>query len=321
MLLISLDAASATELLKGVDTEKVEELAAELAHLDAAGYQSPDEGLELVRQFCNSLEAEKGFGFKGLLREMLKTKVGIREGRDIEPQTRGCVQNGDPLMEVRCADSWTIASVLEGEHPQAAAVVLSELPGVKSSEVLGFLREGIRLSAINRMTSCDTVTAEAKLRILETVCRRVATISGGGDGAVQTRPDRPSRQVPEILRRLGRKLREGMFGTAQQEESEAGERTADSEIVWQDISRVADESLQSALGRIEAHKLALALVGAEEVIAQSTKSNISENTAAVLEEVLPTLALREADIEEAREEIVEVLREMNRKGELRFIAD
>jgi flagellar motor switch protein FliG len=37
MLLISLDAASATELLKGVDSGKVEELAAELAHLDAAG--------------------------------------------------------------------------------------------------------------------------------------------------------------------------------------------------------------------------------------------------------------------------------------------
>jgi flagellar motor switch protein FliG len=303
MLLISLDAASATELLKGVDTEKVEELAAELAHLDAAGYQSPDEGL------------------KGLLREMLKTTVGIKKGRDIELQTRICVQKRDPLMLVRSADSRTIASVLEGEHPQAAAVVLSELPAVKSSEVLGFLREGIRLSAINRMTSCDTVTAEAKLRIVETVCRRLATISGGGDGAVQTRPDRPSRQVPEILRKFGRRLRDNMFGTAQEKESEVGEMEANLTTVWQHILRVADGSLQRALGRIEARKLAFALVDAEEAVAQRIKSNISERAAAAVEEVLLTLVPREEDIDEAREEIFEVLREMNSKGELKFIED
>ncbi|MHC4498399.1 MAG: FliG C-terminal domain-containing protein, partial [Planctomycetota bacterium] len=304
------------------DTEKVEELAAELAHLDAAGYQSPDEGLELVRQFCNSLEAEKGFGFKGILREMLKTTVGIKRARHIQPQMRSYAQKHDPFMVVRSADSRAIASVLEGEHPQAAAVVLSELPAKKSCAVLGSLREGIQLSVINRMTSCDAVTAEAKSRIAETVCQRLAAISAsGGNGAQQARPERPFRQVPVILQNFGRRLRDSMFGTAQEKESEVGEKEANLAAVWQHILRVADGSLQRALGRIEARKLAFALVDAEEAVAQKIKSNISERAAAAVEEVLLTLVPREEDIDEAREEIFEVLREMNSKGELKFIED
>ena len=73
---------------------------------------------------------------------------------------------------------------LETEHPQAAAVVLSELPARKSSEVISLLGEGVRISTISRMTSSETVTVEAKVRIAETVCKRLEVITGtrGGEG-------------------------------------------------------------------------------------------------------------------------------------------
>jgi flagellar motor switch protein FliG len=53
MLLMSLDAATAAELLKGIDPQMVQELAVELAYLDTAGYHSGKQSLELARQFYN----------------------------------------------------------------------------------------------------------------------------------------------------------------------------------------------------------------------------------------------------------------------------
>ena len=57
MLLMGLDAPTAGELLKGMDPQMVQELALELAYLDASGYRESKESIELARDFCNYLRA------------------------------------------------------------------------------------------------------------------------------------------------------------------------------------------------------------------------------------------------------------------------
>ena len=225
MLLMSLDAATAAELLKGVDPELVGELAVELAYLDAAGYRSGKQSTQIARQFCNSLQADEprpfeglgeGFHLKSFLKEMLKSTVGNEKAGQIQTQIHNLLQKHDPFIRIRFLDSQTIASVLEKEHPRAAAVVLSELPAKKSSNVLDLFGESIRLSAIRRMTTCENMTAEAKARIAETVCKRLEAITAGGASeALPTRLGRSLRKMAVILRSLGKELRDGLLGAIQ----------------------------------------------------------------------------------------------------------
>ena len=216
MLLMSLDAATAAELLKGVNPELVGELAVELAYLDAAGYRSGKQSAQIARQFCNSLQADEGFHLKSFLKEMLKSTVGNEKAGQIQTQIHNLLQKHDPFIRIRFLDSQTIASVLEKEHPRAAAVVLSELPAKKSSDVLDLFGESIRLSAIRRMTTCENMTAEAKARIAETVCKRLEAITAGGASeALPTRFERSLRKMAVILRSLGKELRDGLLGAIQ----------------------------------------------------------------------------------------------------------
>ena len=323
MLLMSLDAATAAELLKGVDAEVVQELAVELAYLDVAKEQSAKQSLELARQFYDSLQSRQGFQIKSFLKEVLKSAVGDEKAEQIQTQIQDLLQKRDPFIPIHSADSQTIASILEDEHPQAAAVVLSELSAKKSSEVLGLLGEGIRLSAISRMTGSDTVNVEAKSRIAEIVCKRLeAVTTARGSGVVRTRPEQSLRKVAVILRNLGKGLRDGLLGTIQEKDSKVGQIVANLMIVWDDIPQVADRTLQDALRGIEAQKLALALTKADDVIIKKIKSNISERTAAMVDEgALLISAPRKEDIEQAREGIVRVLREMNEKGELALMEE
>jgi len=93
-------------------------------------------------------------------------------------------------------------------------------------------------------------------------------------------------------------------------------------IVWEDIPQVADRPLQEALRGIDTRKLALALHKADEVIVGKIRSNISERMAATVDEETSLMsAPKKIDIEEAREEIVRILRQMNEKGELAFIEE
>jgi len=322
MLLASLDVGTAVELLKGVEPGVVQELAVELAYLDAAGFNSKD-GLELARQFVNRLQAKDEIHLKSFLERILKGTVGDDGAKRIQSQIQDLLQKRDPFISVRSADSQTIASILENEHPQVVAVVLSEMPVKKSSEVLGLLGEGVRLSAVSRMTGSEAVATEAKVRIAEMICKRLETVSSGrGGGVLQARPKQSLRKVAVILRNLGRELRDGLLGTIREKNGETGEMVAKLMIVWDDIPQVADRSLQESLRGVDSQKLALALVRADEAIVQKIRSNISERAAAALDEEASLMsAPRKEDIEKAREEIVQVLREMNEKGELAFIEE
>ncbi len=321
MLLMSLDAATAAELLRGVDAEVVQELAVELASLDAAGYRSSRQSLKLARQFSNSLQASEGFRLKGFLKEVLKSTVGQDKADQIQSQIQDLLYKRDPFISIRSVDSQTMASVLGNEHPQTAAVVLSELPAEKNSEVLGFLDGSIRFSIIGRMTGCETMTAEAKAQITKTVCRRLeAIISGSAGEALPVRPEQSLRKAAVVLRNLGKEIRDGLLGAIHGKDNQAGEMVANLMIIWEDIPQIADRSLQEALRGIDARELALALVGADDSVVQKIKSNISERAAAALDEEVSLVSVaKEKDVEEAREGIVQVLREMNEKGELAFI--
>ena len=320
MLLMSLDVATATELLRGVETKVVQELAVELSYLDAAGYRSSQQTAEIARQFYSSLQKKPEFHMQSFLNEMLKGTVGEEQAVQIQTQIQDLVEKRDPFIAIRSADSETLASVLEDAHPQAVAVVLSEMPTKKSSEMLGLLGEGMRLSAISRMTSVETVTTEAKARIAQMVRKRLeATITSEGSTALQARPEQSLRKVAIILRNVDKELRDGVLKAIQKKDKQASETISDLMIVWNDIPQVADRSLQEALRGTDGRQLALALHKADEAINQKIRSNISERAAAMVDEeasLMPTP--KKEEVEEARENIVKVLREMNSKGELMF---
>ena len=321
MLLMSLDPATAAELLKGLNPDVVQELAVELAYLDAAGI-GDKQSTDIARQFCSSLRTDGRFHLKSFLKQMLKSTVNEEKANQIQTQIQDLLHKRDPFISIRSIDSQVIASTLGSEHPQAAAVVLSELPVKKSSEVISLLNEGIRVSVISRMTSCETVTAEAKSRIAETVSKRLMSLTSGKEGSASGRPEQSLRKVAVILRSLGKELRDGLLKAIQEKNDKAGETVANLMIVWEDIPQIADRSLQEALRGTDAKKLALALVKADEKIIEKIRSNISERAAAALDEETSLMsAPKKQDIEEARDEIIKTLREMNEKGELSFVEE
>jgi len=323
MLLMSLDATTAAELVKGLDSNVVQELAVELAYLDATGFKNNKHSAEIAWQFCNSLHTGNEFHIDNFLHELLKSSLGNDKAENIQTQIQNLLFKRDPFISIRSTDAQTIASILSSEHPQAAAVVLSELPAKKSSEVLNFLGEGVRLSAINRMASCETVTTEAKARIAETVCSRLELATTAGKGEVMVaRPEESLRKVAVILRNLGKELRDGLLGAIREKDNKAGDTVAELMIIWVDIPQVTDRSLQEALRGIDSRKLALALQKADETIIGKIRSNISERAAEALDEETSLMsAPKKEDIEQAKEEIVQALRQMNEKGELAFIEE
>jgi len=323
MLLMSLDSTTAAEMLKGLDAKVVQELALELAYIDATGLKSNNLSLEITQQFYNSLSSKKEFHINDFLNDLLKATVGVSQAENIHTQIQDLLHKRDPFIPIRSADAQTLTSVLSNEHPQAIALVLSELPAKKSSEVLGLLSEDIRLNAVSRMTSCVTITNEAKVRIAETISNNLMAAPTSETGEVSAvQPDQSLRKIAIIMRNLGKELRDGLLNAIKEKDEEAGDKVSSLMIIWTDIPEITDRSLQEAMRGIDSRKLALALHKADENIVRKIRSNISERAAAALDEETSLMsAPKKEDIENAREDIVQILHEINLKGELAFIED
>lgn len=322
LLLTSLDVATAAELLKGVDPRTVQELAVELSYLDASGHRNAKQTAEVARQFCRSLENESTFQFKSFLREVLKNTVGEDKAKHVQQQIEDLLQKRDPFMTIRSADQRKLAMVLETEHPQAVAVVLSELPAKKGSEVLGLLGDGMRVSAISRMTAIGSVTPEAKASIAQMVRKRIEGLDSTHQIGGQIAPEESLRKVAVIVRNLDKAVRDGVLEAIQQKDSDAAEKVMNLMVIWDDIPQIGDRSLQQALRGIDEQQLALALHESPEEIAQKVKSNISERAAAMVNEEASLMsAPKKEEIRLARDRIVGALRELNRNGELAFVEE
>jgi len=321
LLLTSLDATTAAELLKGVDPRIVRELAVELSYLNASGYRNTTQIADVTQQFCRSLQKKPDFQFKNFLTEMLRSAVGEEPAKRIQHEIQDLLQKRDPFLAIRAADSQILATILQAEHPQAVAVVLSELPARKGSEVLGLLGEATRVAAIGRMTSIGSVTPEAKARIAQMACERLKSASKPEQAATtpQVRPEDALRKIAVIVRNLEKEIREGVLEAIQHKDKEAGAKISNLMVIWEDIPSIGDRSLQEALRGIDVQQLALALYEAPEEVARRMKACISERAAAMVDEEISLMsAPKKEDILQAREKIVATLREWNDKGELTF---
>ncbi len=316
-LLMSLDPTTAAELIRSADSTVITELASEVACIQASGKAKSVQSLAPALEFFTLLRGKSSSG-DHFLKDVLDEAIGSDQAAEVMTKAQQSVQARDPFRQIRSTKTDKIASALSGESPQVIAIVLSELPAKKSSELLTLLDDEIRPDAIRCMASGDQIPQEVKIQVAATIERQLTQLT---DKAVVVGKDKDLqlRKVAVLLRSLPAENREPLLKCVTDENEENGQLVQDLMVIWEDLKEVAPKSLQEALRNIEAGTLALSLYEAQEAIVELIKSNMSERAAAMLTEEADLLSEPpKADVEKAREQFLDVLRQMNSKGELTF---
>lgn len=317
MLLMSLDTMTAAELLRGLPADDIEEIAMELARIDASEQHDLREQARVTREFYNLLQQKQAqrFSVRAFLSEMLVSILDKDKANQIQSQIRETIEKKDLFVDIRQAGTDELVLALEGEHPQTIAVVLSELAPKKSQEVLSLLKEEARLKAVCKMTNPELVGNRVKQQIASTITQRLKSLKGE---TLVERPEQTLRKLAIVLSGLEREMRNQMVDEIAKQDEETATMVRRLMITWEDIPSVADRSLQEALRTVNASKLAVALHGADEEIVQKIRSNISERALATLDEEISLMQEPlEKEVLDAREEVVKPLRDANEEGKLR----
>ncbi len=317
MLLMSLDTITAVKLLKGLDADEIQEIAIELARIDASEQKDDKEQAKVAREFCNTLQQEQGqkFNVKAFLNEMLVSVLDKEKAEQIQSQVKKATEQKDLFLDIRQASTDELVLALDGEHPQTIAVVLSELPPKKSQEVLSLLDEEARLKAVCKMTNPEQMGSGVRQRMASTITKRLQSFEGE---TLVERPEQTLRKLALVLSGLEKDIRDPMLDEIGKNDEETAAMVKRLMITWEDIKSVADRSLQEALRSVDSGKLALSLYGADEDIVQKIRSNISDRAVSMLDEEISLMQEPlEKEVLNAREEVVRPLREANEEGKLR----
>ena len=317
ILLMSLDTLTAAELLKGLDADEIQEIAIELARIDASERRDAKEQAKVAREFCSSLQKEQNqrFSVKTFLNDMLVNILDKDKVEKVQSEIKKATEQKDLFVDIRMAGTDELVLALEGEHPQTIAVVLSELTPKKSQEVLALLNEEARLKAVCKMTNPEQMGGAVKQRMASTITNRLKSFKGE---TLVERPEQTLRKLAIVLSGLEKELRDQLLGEIGKNDEETASMVRRLMITWEDITSVADRSLQGALRAVDSTKLAVALYGADEEIVQKIRSNMSERAVAKLDEEISLMQEPlQKEILDAREEVVRPLREANEDGTLR----
>ena len=317
MLLMSLDTMTAAELLRGLPPDDVQEIAMELARIDASEQRDLKEQARIAREFYSLLQQKQTqrFSVRTFLNEMLVSILDKERVNQIQSQIRETIEKKDLFVDIRQAGTEELVLALEGEHPQTIAVVLSELAPKKSQEVLSLLKEEARLKAVCKMTNPELVGNHVKQQIASAITQRLKNLKGE---TLAERPEQTLRKLAIVLSGLEKEMRNQMVDEIAKQDEGAATMVRRLMITWDDIPSVANRSLQEALRTVNANKLAVAIHGADEEIVQKIRTNISERALATLDEEISLMQEPlEKEVLDAREEVVKPLRDANEEGKLR----
>src|SRR5262245_42938262 len=204
-----------------------------------------------------------------------------------------------------------LANYLKNEYPQTIAVVLSKIRPEHAARVLAILTEDLALDVVTRMLKMEAVQKEVIERVENTLRTEfMSSIS-------QTRRRDAEEVMAEIFNNYDRQTETRFLTSLEEENRESAERIKALMFTFDDLIKLDTGSAQTLMRHIDKDKLAVALKGAAESVAQFFMSNMSTRAAKMLFEDMQAMGpVRLRDVDEAQVMLVNLAKDLAAKGEI-----
>lgn len=306
LLLLSLDESAAQPIVAELSPEHVKRLREAARDMRVVPANALDEVYsEFLDKSKQAVAVPKdGLGF---LRKLAARALGEPAAQEIfedKPATA--------LDRIAGADSAALVGLLEREHPQLIAALLSQLPPEKGAAILESLPEEIRPVVLSRLGWMTEIPA----RLVDEIATAIAAElpKPGADGSVKV--DGVSRSAA-LVRALNKETCETLLGHVATEHEALAIEIRRAMYSFEDLEQLDPRSMRELLKAVAGDRLTLALKTASPGLQEKIYSSMSKRAAERIKEDLGLLgAVRLSDVEEAQHEIVETALRLEADGVL-----
>lgn len=310
ILMMSLGEQNAAEVLKHMAPKEVQKIGVVMASLSNV----PTEKVEYVlNNFVETATKQSGVGVDSddYIRNMLTTALGEEKaGSVIDRILLG--KNSKGLDSLKWMDPRAVASVVQNEHPQIIAIVLSYLESDHAAEILMHLPERARSDVLMRIATLDGVPPAALMELNQVLEKQFSGNTGvqsSGVGGIKT--------AAGILNFMDGTSEAAITEAITEHDAELAEEIQSQMFVFDNLLDVDDRGIQTILREVQSEQLILALKGADDAIKEKIFSNMSARAAEMMREDLEAKGpVRLKDVEEAQKEVLSVAKRLADSGEI-----
>ena len=319
----SIDGKSAAAVLMMLLAE--EEAAAIVGHLDAnevkalgtamlgvAGISEDnvDAALEMFADKCrgvNPLAADPTPRVRSVIEQALGPSRAGTLLADIAPVSSPKLAEMLDWMEVD-----VLAALLDNEHPQVGALIVSSLSADLAAQALGKLEEGRQTDLLLRAARLGRVSVEAITELEDIVSRYV------GDAAPPPKVELGgSSGVAKIMNSLGKPKGERLIKAIRKADKPIADAIEEGMFVFEDLMDLDAKALGTVMRSVDSSSLVFALKGAPKELVDRIFASMSQRAAqSIQDELAEKTLVKRAEVDEAQKAVIAIARQLADAGEI-----
>jgi len=310
ILLIALGPQKSAEIFKHLNEDEIEELTLQIANMRMV---SPEEKKMVIEEFYQLCLAQEYISEGGInyAKEVLERALGSEKAREIISKLTSSL-HVRPFEFIRKADPNQLLNYIQNEHPQTIALILSYLSPSQAGQILSSLPLEKQSDVIRRIAIMDRTSPEVIREIeaiLESKFSNIIIQDYTTTGGIQSAVD--------ILNAVDRGTEKHILEELDVKDAELSEEIRRRMFVFEDIIILDNRSIQRIIREIDNSQWAIALKGASEEVKEVIFSNMSKRLAEMIKEDIEFMGpVRIRDIEDAQQNIVNVIRKLEEDGEI-----
>jgi flagellar motor switch protein FliG len=215
------------DFFKGLDEASIKKLGKYMTEIN---YISADVSKKVMDEFLHNFDSSANMVLSGedFLKEVVNKTLDKDAAREVF-QVIGSKSTTVPFSDLAYISSENLMSIIQGEHPQTIALVLSYLPNEKAAEVIGLFSEELMTDISLRLLQIGQVDQEIVSELDEIIRKdlsKIGTASRKFDGI---------EKLADILNEVDGKTEEIVLSYIENDDSELAAMISQKMFVFEDL--------------------------------------------------------------------------------------
>ena len=189
--------------------------------------------------------------------------------------------NPEPLQQLRTARVNVLAQLLADEHPQIAAVVLTQLPPRVASKVLALMEQPIAADLTSRISALEEIPEHAVTEASESLVRALEAVGGLATSDARAEFDGLAFSA-SIVNEMSSEQGDELLGVIAQRDEAVASKIREALFTFEDLLRIQGRELANVLRAVQAEALVTAMQTATQELKDHVLGSLSQRAAATL---------------------------------------
>ncbi len=309
-IIISLGADDASKIYKFLKEDEIEQLTYEISRLQHLSPQVVEQTLKDFYELCLTQKVITEGGYE-YARSVLEKAFGSQTAASLLERVTKTLRTKS-FEFIRKADYKNLLTIIQNEHPQTIALILSYARADQASAVISELPKEKRIDVVERIAKMDRTSPEIVRYVeeeLEKKFNSIVSVDFTEIGGVN--------YVADVMNNMDRGNEKYIFDELNKKDAKLADEIRMRMFVFEDIVTMDSMSIQRFLREVDSKDLVYAIKGSNKDVADMLFSNMSTKMGDTIKSELEyTHNLRLRDVEEAQQRIVSVIRRLEEEGEL-----